>query len=275
MNSKDASNKEVSLIEITKAKGELIKASPWLSALTSEPLTVSSSENHELLVLAQNHLLLAVDRATSNNIWQNELPDKTFAYPVITNEQTFVLTENSHALAFDTRKGKKNWEVDLESSPSTPMTFIPGHNMLALNMKNGALVTLAVKDGEKKWRSSFEVGKVPRISWASRLNNKVITDLKLKWHFKGWSLMSPCANDRVCIFNPENGGQLGAIMTAGEVVGQPAYRSDKSMMMLIKQKESYKVSWFMDRPNYKRWRAEQIKEHPEAASTLPDVPDEE
>ncbi len=275
LNSKDASNKEVSLIEITKAKGELIKASPWLSALTSEPLTVSSSENHELLVLAQNHLLLAVDRATSNNIWQNELPDKTFAYPVITNEQTFVLTENSHALAFDTRKGKKNWEVDLESSPSTPMTFIPGHNMLALNMKNGALVTLAVKDGEKKWRSSFEVGKVPRISWASRLNNKVITDLKLKWHFKGWSLMSPCANDRVCIFNPENGGQLGAIMTAGEVVGQPAYRSDKSMMMLIKQKESYKVSWFMDRPNYKRWRAEQIKEHPEAASTLPDVPDEE
>lgn len=274
-NNKEATNKEISLIEITKAKGELTKASPWIGALTSDPLTLNLTENNDQFVISQNHLLLAIERATFNTSWQNELPDKTFAYPVVTNEQVFVLTDNSHILSFETKKGKKNWEVDLESAPSTPLTYIPGHHMLAVNMKNGALITLSAKDGEKKWRSAFDAGKIPRVSWASRLNNKVITDLKLKWHFKGWSLMSPCASDRICIFNPENGGQLGVIMTAGELVGQPAYRTDKSMLMLIKQKESYKVSWFMDRPNYKKWRAEQIKEHPESASSLPDVPDDD
>lgn len=274
-NNKENTNKDVSILEISKAKGEVAKSSPWIGALTDDNLTITTSEIGDQLIIAQNHLLLSVDRATSNTIWQNELPDKTFGYPVIGADQVFVLTDNAHILAFETKKGKKNWEVDLEGSPVTPMSYIPSHNMLALNMKNGALLVLAAKDGEKKWRSSFDAGKVPRNTWSSRLNNKVITDLKLKWNFKGWALWSPCANDRICIFNPENGGQLGTVMTAGEVVGLPAYRTDKSVMMLVKQKDALKVSWFMDRPNYKRWRAEQIKEHPDAATSLPDVPDEE
>lgn len=272
---KEDGKKEVSLVEVSKTHGEITKFSPWISALSSDHVSLNSTENGDFLLITQGHLLIGVERATANIAWQSELPDKAFNPPVVTNDQVFVLTENAHVLAFETRKGKKNWETDLEGAPLSAMTYIPAHNMLALNMKNGTLNVLAAKDGEKKWRSNFDAGKLPRISWASRLNNKVITDLKLKWHFKGWALWSPCMNDRVCIFNPENGGQLGLIMTGGELVSQPAYRTDKSILMLIKQKDAYKVSWFMDRPNYKRYRAEQIKEHPDAASSLPDVPDEE
>jgi len=274
-NNKDAANKDVSLMEISKAHGEISKFSPWIGPLNTEPVSLNSAENGDIWIITQGHMLLGIDRATSSVVWQSELPDKSFGTPVITSEQVFVLTDNAHVLAFETRKGKKNWETDLEGVPLSAMTYIPAHNMLALNMKNGALNVLSAKDGEKKWRSNFDASKLPRISWASRLSNKVITDLKLKWHFKGWALWSPCMNDRICIFNPENGGQIGLIMTGGELISQPAYRSDKSILMLIKQKDAYKVSWFMDRPNYKRYRNEQIKEHPDAASSLPDVPDEE
>ncbi|MBK8204939.1 MAG: hypothetical protein IPK68_22425 [Bdellovibrionales bacterium] len=136
-----------------------------------------------------------------------------------------------------------DWEVDLDSPPLGPLTYIPVFQRLALITTDGHMHMIDIKKAEHLWRFPLDSRNPGHDIFASRLSAKNVEKLNLKWEKKGWTAWAPCSESRLCIYNPDKGQLIGRISAAGGVLTPPLFVGKGFYLLTAEKKPESKLRY--------------------------------
>lgn len=244
----------ITLISVKRGHGEIDKIYPPIADLEDKDVEISFSEDMELLFVTQDNKVVCLDFNDMKVLWQVTLPAKAMGPILADAGVAYTATEEGHILSFNAEHGQKILEMDLEAKLLMPPVFIPSHNYLTVVTEGNLLQAVDARTGEKKWHFKLENDDPNLWAYSTRLNNSSITEIKLKWIHKGWSLFIPCMRSRICIFNPENGQVVSRLTLHGQPLMQPALGNDKMLRFLTRGSDGdLKLETVLDKGSYQRW----------------------
>ena len=122
------------------------------------------------------------------------------------------------------KKGRQDWETELQRPPVSPPSFLPIMTKLSVLDDQGAIQTVDAKSGKPLWRYNIESQSRLKETWSARLKGMVIQETSMNWAYRGWSIWAPCSKNRLCIYNPDKGQLINRITVSGSLLSFP-YRS--------------------------------------------------
>lgn len=182
----------------------------------------------------------------TNHVFSIGLIDQQLAVNPITDGIDDLISVDGHLFTIAGEKnlskiqletGKIVWTYELSGPLGGSFGIVPEFNYLAVATTNGYLHVVDLANGNGIWRYNTRNESKAYWSLGVRLDNSEITELELKWKYKGWSVWSPCMTDRICIFNPEDGQILRRIQVKGRLLSELAFKN-KEFYALIDQVES-------------------------------------
>lgn len=114
------------------------------------------------LFATKNGEIVAIDGATHEIIWKENVPSEVLARPVILKDAIFVRTEDGQIVSLDIATGKIKWAykqsipaLTLRGSGSPVIT----RDSIFVGLANGRLVALSPEDGSVVWDVALAVPK--------------------------------------------------------------------------------------------------------------------
>jgi outer membrane protein assembly factor BamB len=105
-----------------------------------------------LLVLATIHgEAVGVDLAARRRVFATQLPGRVHADVAASGDRAFIATENGWLLCLDAAQGREAWRAEIGGRVSTPA---PHEDVVLVTADDGALVALAIENGEERWRQN-------------------------------------------------------------------------------------------------------------------------
>jgi hypothetical protein len=151
------------------------------------------------------------------------------------DHQIFVSTLGAKIVKLDgSKKGKVEWEADLERPAASAPGYVPGiHNLSVIDAK-GTLTVIDAKTGKAEWKYAIE-NKNPLLeSWALRLKGQYIEELGMDWSHKGWTVWAPCFESKMCAFTPKKGQLIERVPVHGSIIGLPL-QVDRRLVFLTQK----------------------------------------
>ena len=202
----------------------------------NQPLTLTR-EGKLILVTTNKGELVAINPIEQRPAWtyKGGLP---LSSPVMdTLDSIYGNDQNGLAFSLNKSDGSLRWQYQLKGASRSKFVAIPESPFISILTNNGYLHTLHQKSGKGLWRFQTSSTASTQEIMAIRLSNKDIEERELKWRYKGWVLWSPCVNNRLCMFNPEEGNLIGRVSTKGKIASLPIIsNSKKKSFYLVMEK---------------------------------------
>jgi len=239
---------EYFLTKLNGITGEVI----WNRELVgfTEPSRITiSSETSLVLVTDPNGSLLCLDVNTGNAYWQKKKLGEIRGPATAVGEMAFVATQDAKAYGIQLKRKSVSWEYTLSSASKNPFTYIPIYDYVALLTDSGYMHVIDVNSGEGIWKYNTGNSQPNQAVFTVKLDSKSIQHLKLKWKYRGWVLVTPCTEDRLCVMNPANGQLLTRYNLRGKSASTPVFIGKNLYLTL---KDPQKMPWIKnDTPNPK------------------------
>lgn len=212
--------KGLQLLIIQRAKGQREEVLPRLEIKPGFSLSRVSSLNK--LVATVDNKVHMIDPSNWTVEWSQTLTEPILGPATVVDSSLFVATLGGKIIRLDaSKKGKLDWEVDLEQPSASPPAFLPITNRLSFLDSEGALVVIDAKTGKGLWRYNIENKSELKETWSARLKGNHIEEFKMDWLHKGWTIWSPCGERRFCVFTPNKGQMIERIQLSGEPLTLP------------------------------------------------------
>jgi hypothetical protein len=249
------------LVHVHRSDGQTEATAPRLDVKPG--FLVSYSPALEALIATADNKVLAIDPEDWSILWTQTLTDPVRGPAVVVDRQIFIATLGAKILKLDgAKKGKIDWEMDLEKPAASPPSYLPLMNKLAVLDVTGALQVIDAKTGKQVWRQGIENHNPLVETWSARLKGNNIEEFKMDWLHKGWTIWSPCSTARFCIYTPGKGQQIQTVKLSGSPLTLPI-SGDHSWTFLSQTKPGhYVVSRLLEENEIKRLRAAAAKATP-------------
>ena len=242
----------VQLVLINKLTGQRAETSPKLEIKPGFQLARASAN---LLVATVDNKVVGIDPTAWTVAWSQTLTDPVKGPASIADGQVFVATLGAKILKLDaTKKGKIDWELDLEKAAASPVAYLPIMHKLAVLDSSGALVVLDAKTGKSLWRYAIENRNTLTETWSARLSAKHIEEFKMDWLHKGWVIWSPCGERRFCVYTPGKGQLISRAPMSGDILALPLQLEKRWVFLLRHKPGQYLVSHVVEANEIKRLR---------------------
>lgn len=214
---------------------------------------VSQGPGNKTLIVTAENKIMAIDTEDWKVDWSQTLTDPIKGPAVMVENQIFVATLGSKLIKLDAnKKGKVDWEVDLEKPPASAPTYIPIANRLSIQLANGEIAAVDVKLGKLLW-SYNTLNKSPLVdTWSVRLSAKHIEEYKMDWLHKGWTVWSACSNKHFCIFTPNKGQLVQSIALTGNPLTLPLNNDRAWIFFGQKKPGEYVISHLLEGSEIKK-----------------------
>jgi hypothetical protein len=220
--------------------GELVEYSKPIEA--KPHFQISMAPDLDLWVLSYDNKIVAVDPEKLEVVWTQTLTDPILGPVSVVGKTMFVSSMAGKVIKLDgSKKARQEWEVELPRPPVSSPTFLPIMQKLSVLDDQGQLQLIDAKVGKFLWRYNIENKNVLKETWSARLKGSVIQEMTMDWVHRGWSIWSPCAKNRFCIYNPAKGQLISRVPLSGSVVSFPVER-DKVFYFLIDQGKNWAIS---------------------------------
>lgn len=222
---------------------------------------VSQGPGNKSLIVTVDNKVIAVDTDEWKIEWTQTLTDPIKGPAAVVDHQIFVATLGSKLIRIDaSKKGKVDWEVDLEKAPAGAPSFIPIANRLSIQLTNGEVVAVDAKLGKLLWTYN-SLNKSPLTdTWSVRLSAKHIEEYKMDWLHKGWTVWSACSNKHFCIYTPNKGQLVQSVQLSGAPLTLPL-QNDRAWIFFGQKKEGeYVISHLLEAAEIKKLKAEAEKQ---------------
>ncbi len=201
--------------------------------------------------------VMAINPEDWEILWSVTLTDPVKGPAVVDGPMIFVSTLGAKIVKLDgSKKGKIEWEADLEKPAASAPAFLPIVNRLSVLDTSGGLSTIDAKTGKVYWRMATENHNPLTETWSARLSGKHIEEFKMDWLQKGWAIWTPCSDSRFCIYAPLKGQLISRIQLSGRPMTLPLV-FDKRWIFLTQSKPGqYVLSQIVEEAEIKRLKAE-------------------
>ncbi|MCB9027145.1 MAG: PQQ-binding-like beta-propeller repeat protein [Bdellovibrionaceae bacterium] len=258
--------------KINGQTGELQWKEPLIGFTSPSELTINEALKL-LLVTDPNGSLLSIDLNNGNAYWQKKKLGNITTPASTIGESAYVANDEGMAMSLNLKKKQISWEYKLPTPAVSSFTYVPSYGLIAVLTENGYLQTIEARTGEGHWRYNTGLVQNNTKLFSIRMNSKGIKKYKLNWSHKGWVLISPCGDDRLCVFNPEKGQLVNRIRLRGQMSQHLPLFINQKMYALLKNPE--KLPWVKSdepEPNfsmgeYKVYNAPAVSNKPEAETT--------
>ena len=266
--------------EELKKRTRLFSANPWtgevkrlstedVGPITDYPPTISN-ELKALYVGSEAGNLFALNYETGKLLFKTSTADKILSAITLADNKAMFTTMDGKLVAVEAKSGTMAWETDLESPSDSTATYIPDYKLVAVMTNNGYLQTVDVKTGERKWKFLTHSTAPLHSTLTLRLKGKWIEEHDMKWRYRGWVLLAPCATKRICIYNPERGQIVGRVYLDGPVTSEPVFDGKEFVVsVLVTDKDSGEESLQLVRFAEKKNKASKPPTTPAADSGQP------
>ncbi|MCB0392704.1 MAG: PQQ-binding-like beta-propeller repeat protein [Bdellovibrionales bacterium] len=225
-------NEDFFIYKLNGHTGEQVWKNKLIGLTKPSPLTIN--ESLKLIMLTDpNGSLLCLDFNSGNAYWQKKKLG-TISFPANTfGESAVISNDEGKAISINLKKKSINWEYELPSKATSNFAYIPSHGIVAVLTENGYLQTIEARTGEGHWRYNTRNEQQNSDVFSIRFNNRAIAKYSLNWSHKGWTIISPCSSDRLCIFNPEKGQLVNRLQLRGTLTQYiPHFYNDKLYALL-------------------------------------------
>lgn len=239
---------------INRLTGELIDYSNAFQAGGLTSLTYVKELNQ--IFLTNDNKIVSLNLDDKKTISVQTLPDPIKGPAVYAEGKLFVSLASGKVQAWDmTKKGKFEWEVDLGSPPASAPTYVPFYQRLTVMTTDSQLHMIDIKKAEHLWRFPLENKNPSHEIVSARLKGSLIEKLSMKWEKKGWTIWSPCSENRLCIYNPEKGQLISRIPSSAGILTAPFFNGKEIFMITVEKKNGghlYNLAHFLDEETFKK-----------------------
>lgn len=210
----------IQMILVKRGNGARENATPQIDIKPTYILSDFPAQRS--LIAVFDNKVVAINPETWELTWSQLLTDPIKGPAVVVDNMVYVATLGAKVIKIDgSKKGKIDWECDLEKPPASAPSFVPAVNRLTILDTSGTLSSIDVKTGKIAWTYSTE-NKNPLVdTWSVRLSAKYIEEFKMDWLHKGWTVFSPCATKKFCIFTPNKGQIIEKVQLSGAPLTLP------------------------------------------------------
>lgn len=207
------------------------------------------------LIATVDNKVISIDGETWAVEWSQTLTEPVRGPAVVVEGNIYLSTLGNKLMKLDGgKKGKLEWEAELEKPPATPPAYLPVMNRLHFLDTSGALVALDAKTGKSLWRYGIENKNDLQETWTARLKGGHIEEFKMDWLHKGWTIWSPCSEKRFCIFTPNKGQMISRIQLNGEPLALPLPFGRRLVFLTRVKPGQYSVSHVVEEAEIKALR---------------------
>lgn len=177
-------------------------------------------------------------------LWNQNLGATIQASPTIIGSSIYVATKLGRFFKLDgKRKGKVDWEADVEGVPSVPAVYIPLVSGLMVGSEDGYWHYFENKSGQRKWKLKIDNTQNLKMGWPLRMSVKHYEEFKLHWPHKGWTAWVPCGSESLCVIGAEKGHLAMRQSVGGALDGVP--RFDRFITVVVKGKNGLEMRQFV------------------------------
>lgn len=233
--------KGLQFVLVNRANGEKAEKMPTLDIKPGFQISRATAQGN--LIATVDNKVISIDPETWTIEWSQTLTEPTHGPAVVVDSSIYIATLGAKLMRLDgSKKGKLDWELELEKPAASPPSYLPIMNRLAFLDTSGALVVVDAKLGKSMWRYGIENRNTLNETWSARIKGNHIEEFKMDWLHKGWTVWSPCAQNRFCIFTPNKGQMIERILLSGDPLALPLIK-DRRWVFLVKGKnDQYFVS---------------------------------
>lgn len=193
-------------------------------------------------ILSYDNKIVAVDPDKLEVQWTQTLTDPILGPVSVVGKTLFVSTMAGKVIKLDgAKKARQEWEVELPRPPVSSPTFLPIMTKLSVLDDQGQLQLIDAKAGKLLWRFNIENKNGLKETWSARLKGSVIQETGMDWLHRGWSIWSPCAKNRFCVYNPAKGQLISRTSLSGSVISFPMEK-DKVFYFLVDTGKNWAIS---------------------------------
>ncbi len=256
----------IELVFVSRSNGKPVAENPRLDI---KPGFQVAHANDDVLIVTVDTKVIAIDPENWAVAWSQTMTEPLRPDPaVIFDNDVFVTTLGGKLLKLDiARKGKVDWEIQLEKPAAAPPTVMPIMGRLAIVDTSGALSTVDIKTGKVYWRYGIDSKGIVMDPWASRLSAKHIEENKMDWLHKGWTIWAMCGERRACFYTPLKGLLINRLNLAGEPMALPLLIPGRLVFFTKVKDGQYVISHQVDDGEMKRIRKEAAEKAQSAASS--------
>jgi outer membrane protein assembly factor BamB len=213
---------------------------------------LSFSEELKTLIVSVDNKVISIDPENWAIVWSQTLTEPVRGPAVIVDQSIFITTLAGKLVKIDGRKGKVDWEIDLEKSPSSSPSYLPILQRLAFLDIGGGLNAVDIKTGKLLWRNSLENRNPLVETWSARLKGNHIEEFGMDWMHKGWTIWSPCSERRFCILTPAKGQLIARIELSAAPLALPQNIGRHLVFFGQSKPGKYVISHLLEQSEIKR-----------------------
>lgn len=175
-----------------------------------------------MFVATVDNKIVGIQPDTWQILWTQTMTDPVRGPAIMVTHQVFAATLGGKIVRLDaSKKGKVDWEVDLERPAATAPAYLPVMMRLSFLDTAGAMVAVDAKVGKVLWRGGIENKNPLNETWSARVKGQNIEEFKMDWLHKGWTIWSPCGDRHFCIYTPNKGQPINRIALSASPMALP------------------------------------------------------
>ncbi len=247
----------VQLRMVKRLNGRVMEESPVIE-VKQPNVDLTYADALKVMLVTVGTKVIALSPTTWSVQWTQTLTDPAVGPAVASGTQIFFATLGAKVIKIDgSKKGKLEWEADIQMPAVSAPVYLPVINRLAVMDTNGAISAVDAKTGKILWRVASENRNPANEVWGARISGKYIEDYQMDWLHKGWTFWSPCADSRVCIYTPNKGQVVDRLALSGRPLTLPL-PLEKRWVFISRQKSGgYTISHLVEEMEAKRLRESQ------------------
>ena len=221
------------------------------------------SSELELLVFTSDSKVMAISPEDWTLQWSQTLTEPARGPAMAVEHSLFIPSIGAKLFKLDgSRKGKLDWETDLEKPAMGSMAYLPIMDRLSLIDSAGALQVVDLKTGKSLWRYGLEVSRsAPFLEpWSARLKGQNIEEFKMDWLHKGWTVWSPCGDRRICLFTPNKGQLMQRIQLSHTPLSLPLALNKRLLFLGASKAGKLSVMHLVEEAEVKRLKPEAARQ---------------
>lgn len=216
---------------------------------------ISEAPTLEALIATADNKVTAVDAETWKTLWSQTLTEPARGPAVVVEGQIFVTTLAGKIIRLDgTKRGKIDWEVDLEKPAASAPSYLPVMHRLAFVDTAGQLTAIDAKLGKVLWRTPVENRNPLTETWSARLKGQNIEEFRMDWLHKGWTIWTPCRDRSFCVYTPNKGQLIERIALTGVPLALPVALDKRWVFFTQLKPGRYNISKLLEESEVKKLR---------------------